>query len=791
LTRTESSEPRPVRRKLFLSAVCAFALLGFAPVAHAASKHRLGSEAAAATNVSVTLVDGNQTSEVLPGTPQEAPPGSAVALRVTATLASGETWRRTSYQLGNGPVVCVDTTDMSGAGARTVFVNPARVTSGANRTGGGVTLPEAAGPGSVTVTLWSNPTTCSVQLTGGTATGGFTILPVTANPGFTPDCETRLVLVLDESGSIDTAGATETVRNGARTFMRGLIGSGVQVAVIEFNSLARTVRFNNSVYNTVNADFVDGPFERYISGVGGAGTDQSFNPSTWTNWSDAFTRVGELSPQPQLVVFVTDGDPTARTVSGTAQTGYPDGSYIWLKPAFDQANALKTPPGPHLFVLGVGEGLTSASSQIRLRAISGPNRYSAAHAFADSDYLLLTDFHELETALSQISTAVCSVRVQVTKLVDEDANGTYVPQNSWNFDGTVTVSGGSPDSYRWLTPGTQVGPPSGGNTRTGTTATTLGEDGRTSFAWLPSPSTLSSTIELTDTGRTDYHFVSVSCAENGTDLPVPNEPTITLTGLAINADVSCVFKNQRDTGQLRVRKVFVGPPTRVSLRINGDTKITDDSQTFETRLVTVPARRHQVDENFVNPATAVLYRSSYVCRDQHDRIIRRGRGAVVARGVPVRNGDVITCTFTNEHDISLGVAKVADPTFVDEPGGEVKFTVAVHNPTPGPVTLTRLTDSVFGNLDAGAPASERSWITSDCVTGGTIEPGDTFTCHFVGRVTVTPDKPHEDTVTARITDLVGASRDEDADATVNGNDLLPSIRVEKTADPFCSTHRAT
>src|SRR5262249_10815187 len=160
-----------------------------------------------------------------------------------------------------------------------------------------------------------------------------------------------------------------TVRNGARTFMRGLIGTGVQVAVIEFNSLARTVRFDGNVYNPVTSDFVDGPFERYISGTGGAGTDQSFNPSTWTNWSDAFTRVGELAPRPQLVVFVTDGDPTARTVSGTAQTGYPDGSYIWLKPAFDQANALKA-AGSHLFVLGVGDGLVLAPSQIRLRAIS-------------------------------------------------------------------------------------------------------------------------------------------------------------------------------------------------------------------------------------------------------------------------------------------------------------------------------------------------------------------------------------------------------------------------------------
>src|SRR5262249_47421636 len=225
------------------------------------------------------------------------------------------------------------------------------------------------------------------------------------------------------------------------------------------------------------------------------------------------------------------------------------------------------------------------------------------------------------------------------------------------------------------------------------------------------------------------------------------------------------------------------------LRINGETKATDDSQTFETDLVTVPVRTHQVDEVFANPATAALYSSSYVCRNEHGTTIRQGDGTVVANGVPVEKGDVVTCTFTNKHDISLIVSKIADPTFVDEPGGEVEFTVVVRNPTPGPVTLTKLTDSVFGNLDRNSPESDRSWITSNCETGPDIvlaasgSPGDTYECHFAGRVTASPDTAHRDAVTARITDLVGHSTEESADATVNGRDVLPSIKVEKTADP--------
>src|SRR5262249_54284467 len=120
-------------------------------------------------------------------------------------------------------------------------------------------------------------------------------------------------------------------------------------------------------------------------------------------------------------------------------------------------------------------------------------------------------------------------------------------------------------------------------------------------------------------------------------------------------------------------------------------------------------------------------------------------------------------------------------------GGEVKFTVVVRNPTPGPVTLTKLTDSVFGNLDHNAPASDRSWITSECETDVRLEasgqPGDSYTCRFVGHVNASPDKPHTDTVTAELRELVGARREGDPPATAKGQAVRPWIGGEKTADP--------
>ena len=103
-----------------------------------------------------------------------------------------------------------------------------------------------------------------------------------------------------------------------------------------------------------------------------------------------------------------------------------------------------------MFAIGVGAALSNANSRVRLRAISGPKAFPE-HPLLESDYTAISDFRQLEEALATIGRALCSVRVRVTKLVDEQGDGTYAPANGWNFDGTVTVAG--TPNYRWLVPG--------------------------------------------------------------------------------------------------------------------------------------------------------------------------------------------------------------------------------------------------------------------------------------------------------------------------------------------------
>ena len=75
---------------------------------------------------------------------------------------------------------------------------------------------------------------------------------------------------------------------------------------------------------------------------------------------------------------------------------------------------------------------TSSDSQDRLRAISGSDQYPENSSLLGPDYTVMTDFSQLQEALSQIRHALCSVRVHVKKLVD-DGGGKYAAQNGWSF----------------------------------------------------------------------------------------------------------------------------------------------------------------------------------------------------------------------------------------------------------------------------------------------------------------------------------------------------------------------
>lgn len=119
---------------------------------------------------------------------------------------------------------------------------------------------------------------------------------------------------------------------------------------------------------------------------------------------------------------------------------------------------------------------------------------------------------------------------------------------------------------------------------------------------------------------------------------------------------------------------------------------------------------------------------------------------------------------------SLSVDVVASPTAVKAPGGTVTFNVTVTNTGTEALTLTSLTDSVYGNLNG----------QGTCVTGGTIAVSGTYACSYQAEITGVAGASQTNTVTARATDdAPNEVSDSDSAAVV----VTPRLGVGNTASP--------
>ena len=429
------------------------------------------SAASAAVTVTGATLDGVTSTN--------SPPGGVLPASVTVNRTGNDGWRSTTVRIGNDSR-CVDTTDRPGNGTDT---NTFNVTAPGGR--------DSAGTYNVTFIAWQN-NGCTGASGEGVLTDGLRVTSPAKNPNLPPRCGINVMLVLDESGSINTSGATEAVREATRAFLTALSGTGAQVSIVDFSSTAaRPVP-----YTTVTTDTIDSVFEPYLR--------NGYNPSGWTNWQAAFEQVklANAKPPPEpdadLVVFMTDGDPTAYTRdNGSAQTGLTNGDVEALRRAALEADVVKG-QGSHVFALGVGEAVQNTNSAKRLTAISGFDEYPPAN-FSEADFTLVEEFEQLGAALRKIAVELCRASVVITKLVD-NGDGVYRAASGWEFSASVSMSAGS---YEWLQP---APPPERGERSKTTNA-----DGVATFQWQPANSGATSTVTLSETLKDGYDFVSADC----------------------------------------------------------------------------------------------------------------------------------------------------------------------------------------------------------------------------------------------------------------------------------------
>ncbi len=160
--------------------------------------------------------------------------------------------------------------------------------------------------------------------------------------------------------------------------------------------------------------------------------------------------------------------------------------------------------------------------------------------------------------------------------------------------------------------------------------------------------------------------------------------------------------------------------------------------------------------------------------------------------------DTVTATATDNEGSSVGVSddaqigiidvppeidlqKSADPASVGEPGGVVTFSIRVHNDSVEPVTLTSLSDDVYGDVaDAGNP----DLVSTDCAVPQVIPPQGSYTCQFEAGVLGSEGHLATDTVTGTAIDDDGNTATDSDGATVGvGTGGGAGTWVAKSATP--------
>ncbi|MEX2587071.1 MAG: hypothetical protein WD602_03635 [Actinomycetota bacterium] len=155
-------------------------------------------------------------------------------------------------------------------------------------------------------------------------------------------------------------------------------------------------------------------------------------------------------------------------------------------------------------------------------------------------------------------------------------------------------------------------------------------------------------------------------------------------------------------------------------------------------------------------------------------------------GNPAQDEDDATVTLTAGEPPTVRVDKSADPVSQPEPGGSFTFTVEITNTSDETVTITSLTDDVYGDLlDPANPDVENN--TCPALDGTTLAPDESTTCSFDGEFTGSAGDEETDTVTVVVEDEDGNPAQDEDDATVviitPGPEAAPQIQVDKDANP--------
>ena len=216
----------------------------------------------------------------------------------------------------------------------------------------------------------------------------------------------RIVLVLDRSGSINDNGPAN-YEAAALAFVNDLVGTNTQIGIVSFAAGASSASPLGSAYQSVQAN--NGTLDTVIAAV-------YDNLGGGTNWDGGLQLAAtSFDPNPHLVVFITDGNPTANNLAGGATS---TGEVNWddYTEAVTSANRLKAGDGagpqPESRIFAIGAGAAGTISEENFWGPAGPVT-GQANILAN-DYLL-GSAAELGDALRELALALCSASLDIEK----------------------------------------------------------------------------------------------------------------------------------------------------------------------------------------------------------------------------------------------------------------------------------------------------------------------------------------------------------------------------------------
>lgn len=260
----------------------------------------------------------------------------------------------------------------------------------------------------------------------------------------TPATCSNTTLILDESGSVDPH--EDTIRSSVHAFLDTLSGSGAATSMVEFGSSAATVMD----YTEISPTNITNLFDPYLDGTAaGQVYDSPSQMGAYTNWDDALDEVSAINdagPVAPVVLFLTDGDPTAYNLDQGAEPGGVSISGVSaeaVQRAVEEADEVNA-QGSHIIAIGVGSALSNAESIGRLQEVAGTDIYDGSGPFdlAATDVVLVPEFADLPEAMSLIAQAMCAdPAISVEKTVSQVA---VIPGTSVGYEITVTNIGNVP-----------------------------------------------------------------------------------------------------------------------------------------------------------------------------------------------------------------------------------------------------------------------------------------------------------------------------------------------------------